>query len=283
MPSVHLSGMASLSSRYLTALSRCRPPVRAAVSKALGRKPAPLMGDDADDDCCCCCCWASKEGKDKSVEDDENVCENQPDNLVGRSPILFPPLGEAYNPGDGVESEMGLSERVRGRGKGLRAVGRGTGSIITGRSSASPSSSSVGKASSIFEVAVVVMGRGGTGTGFSSPRGSLNPPNRLFLDFSLLMLLLPWLSSRSRLPPEELLAILAVLPASRWPFPFWRNLGNLEGCEVDVDGDDGAGGDMRLDLDAIVAVVSVVVGTVGASRDNRFPCLKPSSFIQSNP
>ena len=102
---------------------------------------------------------------------------------------------------------MGLSERVRGRGKGLRGVGRGAGSIITGGSSVSPSSFSVGKANSVFGDAAVVMGRGS----FSS----LNPPNRLFLDFSLLMLLLPWLSSRSRLPPEELLAMLALLPASR--------------------------------------------------------------------
>lgn len=145
---------------------------------------------------------------------------------------------------------MGLSERVRGRGKGLRAVGRGAGSIITGGSSASPSSFSAGKTNSIFEGVVVVMERGG----FSSPLGSLNPPNRLFLDFSLMTLLLPWLSSRSRLPPEELLAILALLPASRWLFPFCRNFGNLEGWEVDGDGDDGTGGDVRLDLDAIVVV-----------------------------
>ena len=70
MLSVHLSGTVSLSNKYLTALSRCRPPVRAAVSSALGRNPTALVGDD---DCCCCCCWASKDGKDRSVEDDENV------------------------------------------------------------------------------------------------------------------------------------------------------------------------------------------------------------------
>ena len=50
MLSVHLSGTVSLSSKYLTALSRCRLPVRAAVSKALGRNPAALVGDDADND-----------------------------------------------------------------------------------------------------------------------------------------------------------------------------------------------------------------------------------------
>lgn len=71
---------------------------------------------------------------------------------------------------------MGLSERVRGRGKGFEGVGEGTGSIITGGSS-----TEAGKV-------------------------SLSPPNRL----PLLLLVFPGCESGLD-PPDEELAMLVVL------------------------------------------------------------------------
>lgn len=75
------------------------------------------------------------------MEDDENVWLNQPDNLVGKSPILdVDGDDDEYNDewwagGSPCPiSDIGLSDLVRGRGKGLLGVGCGTGSIMTGGS-----------------------------------------------------------------------------------------------------------------------------------------------------
>jgi hypothetical protein len=112
MGSVHLSGVASLSSRYRTALSRCPLPCFAAV-----RSELPFdFGLD----------WDRREGRDKSVELVLNVCENQPDSRVGRSPMRVPVDVGEYE--DGLMSDAGRSDRVRARGTG-------TGSMITGGSS----------------------------------------------------------------------------------------------------------------------------------------------------
>lgn len=116
MGSVHLSGVESLSRRYLTALSRCPFPCFAAVRRALD---LPL-GD---------VCVARMLGRARSVEEVLKVCENHPDSLVGRSPMRLDEGEDEYMAESGTLLEV-RSARVRGRG----IV---TGSTITGGSSVS--------------------------------------------------------------------------------------------------------------------------------------------------
>lgn len=71
--SVHLSGVASLSNKYRIALSKCPFPCFATVSSA----DALLLGED----------WERRVLSERSVVDELNVCENQPERRVGRSPI----------------------------------------------------------------------------------------------------------------------------------------------------------------------------------------------------
>ena len=85
--SVHLSGCASLSSKYRIALSRCPFPCFAAVSSALGPLP---FGDVF---------CASRLGNDRSFVDVLNVCVNHPDSRVGRSPIRDVDEVEEYSVG----------------------------------------------------------------------------------------------------------------------------------------------------------------------------------------
>ena len=77
MGSGHLSGIASLSSRYRMALSIWPLPCRAAVRSA---EPLPFGETDAER-----CCWERSEGRLRSVEELEKVCANHPDRRVGRS------------------------------------------------------------------------------------------------------------------------------------------------------------------------------------------------------
>lgn len=76
------SGVASLSSRYLMALSRwpfpCLATVRSALDPLRDGEFAAWEGE---------CDWASICGSDRSVLDALNVCENHPDSRVGRSVI----------------------------------------------------------------------------------------------------------------------------------------------------------------------------------------------------
>lgn len=78
--SVHRSGWASLSSKYLTALSRCLVPCLAAIRRAFVF--FALVGERGEANCDCDC--ASRDGKERSVDEAENVWLNQPDRRVGR-------------------------------------------------------------------------------------------------------------------------------------------------------------------------------------------------------
>lgn len=176
--------------------------------------------------------WDSSDGRDRSVEDEEKVWLNQPDNRVGRSPMRDVDGDDAmYIPCCPCPmSEMGRSDLVRGRGKGFEGVGAGTGSMITGGSDS--------EADRIEYVESMLVspacGVGITiGAGCSPPR---SPPSRLpFFPFSL-----PAAASNddddelAMLPPLPLPCIFAAagsvndLDLSAFDFCFWRNLGSFE-------------------------------------------------------
>jgi hypothetical protein len=118
--SVHLSGVESLSRRYLIALSRCPFPCLAAVR--MGFVCLVRTGE----------VWPDCDrmlGRERSVVDELNVWANQPERRLGKSPIRElegeeEPYREFRSPG----LLEGLSTDLRGRGIA-------TGSTITGGSS----------------------------------------------------------------------------------------------------------------------------------------------------
>ena len=89
-------------------------------------------GEEPEEELESCDDWERRDGRDRSVEDEENVWLSQPESLVGRSPMRDAAVDDEW-----PMSEMARSERVRGRGKGGTLL---TGSMITGGSSISSSS-----------------------------------------------------------------------------------------------------------------------------------------------
>lgn len=126
MGSAHLSGVESLSRRKRMARSRWPLPCLAAERRGFGFVFGDAMWD-----------WERMEGRERSVDEELNVWESQPESRVGRSDMRVD--GDEYMDTLGRMSEMPLGRSGRGRARGGSAV-----STITGVSSAlSPSPSVV--------------------------------------------------------------------------------------------------------------------------------------------
>ena len=182
--------------------------------------------------------WERMEGRERSVDEELNVWESQPESRVGRSDMRAE--DDEYMDTLGRMSEMALGRSGRARARGESAV-----STITGISSPlSPSPS-------------VVVDR--------SSRARL-------------WRVLAWFDECDVCADELELAMLVELSVAAGSTNdldlsrpcFWRNLGSFEPCCGLGDG--GAGGALRDFLDIVVLVVAVVVvaDKDGCCRDR--PC-----------